>query len=69
MDEDDGSDENENLDMNALNFPGKNWTAKEYSNARSINQYDLDRDTIVLFFYTLRYNKMPSLVIWLRKQC
>jgi hypothetical protein len=52
MDQDDGSDENEILDMNTLNLPCKNWTAEEYSHARSENQYELARDTNVFFFHT-----------------
>jgi hypothetical protein len=52
MEEDDGSDGDELLDMNALNFPGRNWTAEEYSNARSENQYNLARGKNVLFFHT-----------------
>jgi hypothetical protein len=60
MDEDDGSDEDEILDMNALNFPDRNWTAEEYSNARSENQYNFAKDTMSSSS-TLRYNKMHSL--------
>lgn len=52
MYEDDGSDEDKILDINALNFPRRHWTAKAYSNARSENQYNLARDTNILFFHT-----------------
>jgi hypothetical protein len=52
MYEDNGSDEDEILDLNGLNFPSRNWTAEKYSNARSRNQYNLARDTNVLFFHT-----------------
>jgi hypothetical protein len=52
MEEDDGSDEDEILDMNAFNIPGINLTAEGYSNARSENQYDLNKDTNILFFHS-----------------
>ena len=52
MEEDNGSDEDEVLDMQALNFPGWECTAEAYSNVRTVNQYNLARDTNVLFFHT-----------------
>ena len=60
MEEDNRSDQDEILDMQTLNFPGREWTAESYSNARSMNQYNLARDTNVLFFHS-RYNMMHSL--------
>jgi hypothetical protein len=52
MDEDDGSDEDLVRDLVALNFPSRQWTAEAYSNARSGNQYNFDRDTNILYFHT-----------------
>jgi hypothetical protein len=39
MEEDNGSDEDEIIDVQALNFPRRAWIAEEYSNARSVNQF------------------------------
>jgi hypothetical protein len=68
MEEDDGSDGDELLDMNASIFSGRNWTAEEYSNVRSKISTIL-LETQMFSSSTLRYNKMSSLVIWLRKPC
>ena len=45
------SDEDDVQDIQALNFPGRVWTAEAYSNARSINQFHEDKDTNVMFFH------------------
>ena len=47
-----GSDDDEVIDVQSMNLPGRRWTAESYANARSINQLHQDRDTKVLFFKT-----------------
>ena len=46
------SDEDEVIDLLGLNLPSRQWTAKSYSNARSVNQFQLPRDTNILYFTT-----------------
>ena len=47
-----GSDDDEVIDVQSMNLPGRCWTAESYANARSVNQLHQDRDTNVLFFKT-----------------
>ena len=47
-----GSDDDEVIDVQSINLPGRRWTAESYANARSVNQFHQDRDTNVLFFKT-----------------
>ena len=47
-----GSDDDEVIDVQSMNLPGRRWTAESYANARSVNQLHQDRDTNVLFFKT-----------------
>ena len=51
MEVDDGSDEDEILNINA-NFLGRNSIAKAYSNARLVNHYECVGYTNILFFHT-----------------
>ena len=58
--EDVEGDEDDVTDLMGLDLPSRQWTTESYSNARSMNQYNLARDTNVLFFHS-RYNMMHSL--------
>jgi hypothetical protein len=46
------SDEDEVIDLLALNLPNRQWTTESYSNARSVNQYHTPRDTNVQYSTT-----------------
>ena len=39
--------------MQTLNFPGREWTAESYSNARLVNQLHEQRGTNILYFCTM----------------
>ena len=47
-----GSDDDEVIDVQSMNLPGRCWTTESYANAWSVNQLHQDRDTNVLFFKT-----------------
>ena len=44
--------ENDVTDLMGLDLPSRQWTAESYANSRSVNQFNLPRDTNILFFKT-----------------
>jgi len=47
-----GSDDDEVIDVQSMNLPGRRWTAESYAKSRSVNQFHQARDTPMLFFQT-----------------
>ena len=39
-------------DLMGLYLPSRQWTAESYANVRAVNQFNLPRDTNILFFKT-----------------
>ena len=42
--------EDDVTDLMGLDLPSRQWTAESYANARAANQFNLPRDTNILFF-------------------
>ena len=60
--------EDDVTDFMGLDLHSRQWTAESYANARSVNQLNEPSDTNILYFSTMVPNKMPILVIWLRRK-
>ena len=44
--------EDDVTDLMGLDLPSRQWTAESYANARAVNQFNLPRDTNILYFKT-----------------
>ena len=42
--------EDDVTDLMGLDLPSRQWTAESYANVRAVNQFNLPRDTNILFF-------------------